>query len=247
MHARPVPGDQDNFGAARKQLHSGTKRRRLAGLALAMSLAGCGKNLQCPSSGFGGDSELNRLKNRTAPPDSVRATTAADFLRDYAPDMHTPREHDEYDQAQRDSIEPREAQGLSITGYLVDAFRALPELSNCLDPEDEDWHLNLYPAIPAPEAFKDSLVAGSIVTEVSPRWQDMRKGVWDLDSLRALAGRKAPVRITGWVMYDPEHPDHLGRLRGTLWEIHPITAIEYWKAGVWVPLGGEKPVALTAP
>lgn len=215
-------------------------------MAFTLAVLGCGKQLQCPSAGFGGDSQLNRLKNRTAPPDSLREMTAADFLRDYPPDMHTPTEHDEYTRAQRDSIEPREAQGLSLTGYLVKAFRALPELSNCLDPEDEDWHLNLYPGVPPPGVSQDSLVAGSIITEVSPRWQDMRKDVWSLDSLRALADRHALVRISGWVMYDPEHPGQLGQLRATSWEIHPVTAIEYWNAGAWIPLGTLPPVAVAS-
>jgi hypothetical protein len=54
-------------------------------------------------------------------------------------------------------------------------------------------------------------------------WQDKKKGVWSLDSLKALARRHALVRISSSFMYDPEHPDHLGRLRGTLWELHPVT------------------------
>jgi hypothetical protein len=256
----PGPRGQDRFrGSGPQQPRSfravralfpgsplfGGRGRRLF-LAAAL-LAGCGKHLECPAAGLGGDSELNRLKNRTVPPDSVREIAAAAFLAEYPPDMRTPKEHDEFTRAQRDSIEPREAQGLALTGYLVAAIRAFPELSNCLDPEDEDWHLNLYPAPPAAGAPDDSLIAGSIITEVSPRWQDMRKGVWAFDSLQALARRRAEVRISGWVMYDPEHPSHLGRLRATLWEIHPITAIEVRVGGAWVPLGSPMaPPAVSA-
>jgi hypothetical protein len=30
------------------------------------------------------------------------------------------------------------------------------------------------------------------------------------------------VRIRGWLMLDQEHPEQIGKTRGTLWEIHPI-------------------------
>jgi hypothetical protein len=204
-------------------------------------LASCSQGLQCPSFGLGGDSELNRLKNRGGPPDSLRQMTAEEFLAVFPRDMHTPKEHDEFTQSERDTIEPLEKMGVAVTGYLVEAFKAFPELSNCLDPEDEDWHLNLYPFPANSSANTDSLVTHSIVTEVSPRWQDMKKGLWSLDTLKALAARRAKVRISGWVMYDPEHPDHLGRLRGTLWEVHPITEIEVWKDTAWVRLEDRPP------
>lgn len=38
-----------------------------------------------------------------------------------------------------------------------------------------------------------------------------------------LAGKN--VCITGWLLYDYEHPPQLGHTRGTLWELHPITGI----------------------
>jgi hypothetical protein len=38
----------------------------------------------------------------------------------------------------------------------------------------------------------------------------------------------------GW--FDPEHTNHLGKYRMTLWEIHPITMIEVFKNGAWVAL-----------
>jgi len=45
------------------------------------------------------------------------------------------------------------------------------------------------------------------------------------------------VRISGWLMLDPEHQDMINSgLRSTLWEIHPITKIEVWDNGSWVDL-----------
>ena len=37
-------------------------------------------------------------------------------------------------------------------------------------------------------------------------------------------------------MLDPEHPDQVGKTRGTIWEIHPIMFIEVEQQGKWVSL-----------
>lgn len=52
-----------------------------------------------------------------------------------------------------------------------------------------------------------------------------------LHTLQQLARQGAKVRVSGWVMYDPEHPDQLDKTRGTLWEVHPVTKIEVWSGG----------------
>jgi hypothetical protein len=45
-----------------------------------------------------------------------------------------------------------------------------------------------------------------------------------------------PVRISGWLLLDPEHRAHLGKYRSTLWEIHPITRIEVFDGKNWIDL-----------
>jgi hypothetical protein len=37
-------------------------------------------------------------------------------------------------------------------------------------------------------------------------------------------------------MLDPEHPDQVGKTRGTIWEIHPVMKIEVEQDGKWVML-----------
>jgi hypothetical protein len=50
---------------------------------------------------------------------------------------------------------------------------------------------------------------------------------------------------------DPEHPDQVGKTRGTIWEIHPIMQIETQGLGAWKPLDSgttgvkSTPVAIT--
>jgi hypothetical protein len=51
--------------------------------------------------------------------------------------------------------------------------------------------------------------------------------------VRRLAHDGTPVRVSGWLMLDPEHPDQVGRTRGTIWEIHPILAIEVRRGDAW--------------
>lgn len=38
------------------------------------------------------------------------------------------------------------------------------------------------------------------------------------------------------LMYDPQHKNHMGRYRMTLWEIHPIPKIETFRGGKWFDL-----------
>ena len=59
---------------------------------------------------------------------------------------------------------------------------------------------------------------------------------WTAPRLRPWVDAAAQVRISGWLMLDPEHRNHLGRYRGTLWEVHPITQIEVWQDTAWVSL-----------
>lgn len=75
----------------------------------------------------------------------------------------------------------------------------------------------------------------AIVVEVTPRIRAEHVH-WDPGSIKALADEKKRVRISGWLLFDPYHPGHLGKFRVTLWEIHPIMQIEVEQDGVWVTL-----------
>ena len=72
-----------------------------------------------------------------------------------------------------------------------------------------------------------------MVVEVTPRVNALRSG-WTDSAFSGLVGQQ--VRISGWLMMDPAHPDQVGQTRGTTWEIHPILAIEVAQNGGWVAL-----------
>jgi hypothetical protein len=54
--------------------------------------------------------------------------------------------------------------------------------------------------------------------------------------LKRIANRHERVRISGWLMFDGEHPDQVGKTRGTLWEIHPVMRIDVLKSDGWTYL-----------
>jgi hypothetical protein len=77
-------------------------------------------------------------------------------------------------------------------------------------------------------------ISESVVVETTPR---VRKDhPWNRTTLLTWVDSTNQVRISGWLMLDPDHPNMVGNARGTIWEIHPITKIEVWKSGAWVDL-----------
>lgn len=85
---------------------------------------------------------------------------------------------------------------------------------------------------------KDTIRASkgrSTITEITPRWRNVNPN-WNLKTIGKLIKQKAKFRITGWLMLDPEHPEHIGKTRASLWEIHPITKIEVLNGNKWVEL-----------
>ena len=82
----------------------------------------------------------------------------------------------------------------------------------------------------------------AVVLEATPRWRGANPN-WNPNVFQHLVSQHvslhARVRITGWLMFDQEHPDQLHPREnrpatwGTLWEIHPGTKIEVFSGGVW--------------
>jgi hypothetical protein len=122
--------------------------------------------------------------------------------------------------------------GATIVGWVVDVQQGgHPETANCgsISLEYTDTHITVGLVPQAGE--KETLVV-----EVTPRWRkDMaNKGIdWRTETLQqTLRGKQ--VKFTGWLMFDLDHigqavntaPGNAKDWRKTIWEIHPITAIE---------------------
>ena len=164
---------------------------------------------------------INYLKNRTRTPEERhidRSITLEKLL--------TPGDD-------REHYDPMKA--VVIEGYITKIQVGGVETHNCFnkDPQWRDTHIDigLTPNSPNTEC---------IVAEVTPRWRDlMHKKLaldWSTRTLKKLyLGQK--VRITGWLFCDLEHmsssenmyPGREGNWRASIWEIHPVTSIEFIK------------------
>jgi hypothetical protein len=103
------------------------------------------------------------------------------------------------------------------------------ESTNCHlhAPEQVDWHMYLTNA-PAQG------IADAVIVETTPRTRPAHK--WTTATVGAFVDSSTQVRISGWLMFDIEHTNVIGKQRATVWEVHPITRIEVQKDGQWVDL-----------
>jgi hypothetical protein len=135
-------------------------------------------------------------------------------------------------------IAPFEGVAVTVTGYMA-ALKpqtgGTGESTNChwTHAGEVDWHIALTKSAKEGEP-------GAIVVETTPRvrkdhpnWTPAALKPWVKSTTHTT---ESPVRISGWLMMDPEHRNHLGRYRTTLWEVHPITKIEVFQSGAWVNL-----------
>lgn len=77
--------------------------------------------------------------------------------------------------------------------------------------------------------------ATPIVIEWTPRFLKAHPN-WTKAKLLPWLDSDQPVRVSGWLMLDPDHTGHPGKYRGTLWEIHPITKFEVFRDGKFVDM-----------
>src|SRR5438270_1038604 len=172
----------------------------------------------CPGEGDGTDPELNRLKNRvddaTWQPVTVEALLGLKWPEDIG------RKHmAQWTQPDHAQIDPFNGVPVQTEGYLLQVRQEGPESPNCHPAEDFDFHtwLGTQPG--------DDRATRSVVIEFTPRVRATHL-TWTLQALESLARQKTRVRISGWTMLDPEHPDEVGKSRGTIWEIHPVMRVE---------------------
>ena len=186
---------------------------------------------RCGPGGDGGDVETNLRKNRTDVPGSYHDVAFEAIVS--LPYPKAPKHRHDWSPAQLQEIARFEGVPVRTTGYLV-ALKPQTggsgESTNChwIGAADVDWHLALVGKVGQGEEE-------SIVIETTPRVRRRHPG-WTVAKLKPWVDVDAPLRISGWLMFDPEHRNHLGKYRKTLWEVHPITRIEVWQSGQWVDL-----------
>lgn len=169
------------------------------------------------------DKETNRLKNRTDVPASYHAVTW-DAIAELPYPSPAPKSRDKFSPEQLAAITKFEGAAVQAVGYLVAVKpqKGNSESCNCgMKGEDAtDWHIALVEHIGDGENT-------SVVVEPTPRIKKKHPN-WTKKNLEPWLNADVPIRISGWLLFDPQHANHLKKYRSTLWEIHPITKIEVW-------------------
>lgn len=214
--AAPTPGAPSQSSGGAREPAAGT-----AGIA--------GDFEGCPVSGDGGDRELNTLKNRSFEgpyqPADVDSLVALPW-----PAEIGGRPRSRWSGRARAHVAPQERRAVSVEGYLAKARASGPEATNCHgdEPRFRDYHLWL---TSAPGAGREQ----SLIAEMTPRVRAVHPN-WNLEVLDRVVSARERVRVSGWILLDQEHPDQIGKTRGTVWEVHPVTRFEVLRGGQWISL-----------
>ena len=188
------------------------------------------------------DCDLNRLKNRDEPPDSYETLALKEIL-DNKPEQAQAvgkRDRSKWTPQAKAEVEKWERLGASVEGFLLAMKHEGPERCNCKSDQFKDYHLWLGAAPVQKKSELKKAKKSAQVMEISPRVLE-KHAEWDPKLLSKLVRDKTKVRISGWLMWDQEHPEQSGKSRGTLWEVHPIHKIEFEKTGSFVSLNQEHP------
>lgn len=183
----------------------------------------------CPPEGDGGDPALNKLKNRIDE-GNYMAVPFGVFVKLPWPKTIERRDRAKWSQSDAAEVARYEGTPVSIEGYLASSKEEGPESCNCHGADDEfrDFHVWLT------ENANDDRT-NAIVVEVSPPVRAKHPN-WTTSLLGQIARKDQRVRISGWTMLDPEHPDQVGKTRGSIWEVHPVMKIEVMQNGSWTEI-----------
>jgi hypothetical protein len=183
----------------------------------------------CPPEGDGGSPEFIRWKNRSDTPDSYHPVKWEAIATLQYPDG--PKNWGKWTKADAiAAIKKYNGIPVSTTGYVVAAKVQTGdgEICNCHFGKrgNVDWHVAL-------TKHEGDGEEDAVVVEPTPRFFAQHPG-WD--RLKDYVDTSTLVRVSGFLMFDSEHRNHLHRYRTTLWEIHPITKLEVFQSGQWVNL-----------
>jgi hypothetical protein len=183
----------------------------------------------CPPTGNGSDPYLNSLKNRDKSPTTAHLYTVSQLYKVTPPLPNKKVHRDTWTAQQQDLAAKWESRAVMVEGYLLNVVKEGKEACNCSSTEFVDHHLWL---APTPSASRMQ----AMVVEVSPRVWPNHPHWDDASTFRQIINAKNKVRVTGWLTWDQEHQEQIGKTRRTLWEVHPIHQIQVLKGNQWVTL-----------
>jgi hypothetical protein len=186
-----------------------------------------GADGDCPWNGDGGDPDTFVRKNRSDVP-----TAYHDVKWEAIHDLPFPKDkplRKNWSPEHIGEIGQYEGAAVRAIGYIV-AVKPQggnEEGTNCRFSKVSETDIHIAIVGEAGDGERDS-----VVVETTPRFLKAHPK-WTKATLVQYANQDIPVRISGWLMLDPDHRAHLNKYRHTLWEIHPITAIEVLDSGQW--------------
>ena len=185
---------------------------------------------ECPPNGQGSDPYLNSLKNRDKSPKQAHVYTVTQLVNAAPSTLPQRRVHRSSWTAQQQDLAAKwESRAVWVEGYLLHVVKEGKEACNCGSTKYVDHHLWL-----APSPFASRTQA--MVVEVSPRVWPSHPHWDDANTFRQIINAKTKVHVAGWLTWDQEHKEQLGKTRRTLWEVHPIHSIKVLKGSKWVTL-----------
>ena len=183
-----------------------------------------------PPEGIGGDPNLNREKNRWAAPAQVTEISVAQIIALPHDELSAmgKESRNRWSSAATEQASANENRGVQVVGYLSHAKESGSEACNGKSDIYHDFHIWI---TQSPGEDKRN----GIIVEAIPYWKEQFPS-WQLDAFEKLASENAKVRVSGWLLWDEEHGDEVGKSRGSLWEIHPVTKFEISSGGKWEEL-----------
>ena len=209
-----------------------------------------GSEGSCGETGKGGDDITNARKNRIDIPSSYHLVTWEAINSTLETPQTAPRSRVDWsDPSLAETLKPYEGAAVSVIGYLntIKVENSSPsaksggESTNCHfhAPDNVDWHMPLTANSGEGENVAIVVETTPRIRQQHPNWTttDLKPWTYQIHKKDNPDYGNQPVRISGWLMFDPEHWNmvHSG-LRSTLWEVHPITKIEVFQNGHWVDL-----------
>jgi len=183
----------------------------------------------CPDEGCGGgtmrDPLTNAQKNRTTVPNDPVELTVGQFKQQFKELTDIGKKRVNLSTQDQRTLETDEAIAVQVDGFVLDDTPEEPESCACYIDGATDYHIWL-------ASTRTAKKPAAIVVEITPRIFDTQsKAV--VDVMKRLQKDQVHVRVVGWPMFDPLHPEQLGKTRFTRWEVHPVVDIQEKVNGAW--------------